>query len=107
MKKHSMYLHIMCIHTFMAIPKQPRKTLRVVAAEIGWLSGGPGFAPELTAAVHGQRFAGHKSSRGRGEVDAGLRNIPRRTRAHHRIRAGVGRSGLRRVDVPAFGLDRA
>src|SRR5882757_3121775 len=26
-----MYLHIMCIHTFMAIPKQPRKTLRADA----------------------------------------------------------------------------
>src|SRR6267154_2495699 len=38
-----MYLHIMCIHTFMAIPKQPRKTLRTDARALvevcaGWNS---------------------------------------------------------------------
>src|SRR5260221_10093440 len=76
-------------------------------AKILRLPGRPGLPPELPAAVDRQRFASDKTSRGSGEVGGSLRNVPRRARAHHRVRTRVGRAGFRRIDLPAFGLDRA
>src|SRR5258708_12565203 len=75
-------------------------------AKILRLPGRPGLAPELPAAVDRQRFASDKTSRGSGEVDGSLRDVPRRARAHHRVRTRVGRPGFRRIDLPPPGLTR-
>src|ERR1700731_4606491 len=80
--------------------------LRALVAEIGWFSGGPGLSPKLAAAIDRQGFAGHESAGRTCEIGAGFGDVPRRTCAHHRIRSGVGRARLGRIDLPAFGLDR-
>src|ERR1035438_6781065 len=79
----------------------------ILTAKIRRLARGPGRAPELAAAIDGERFGGDEFSGGAGEIDGCLRDIPRRARAHHRVRARIGGAGFFRVDVPTLGLDRA
>src|ERR1700737_2978877 len=64
------------LHISLFLRFLPRGCLRwtpspILAAEILRLPSRPRLAPELAAAVHRQGFAGHESSRGSGEVDAG------------------------------------
>src|SRR5438105_7518909 len=80
-------------------------SLRRFAAEIGRLPRRPRFAPQLAAAVHRQRFARYKSAGRRGELAAGLRDIPCRSGPHHRVRPRIGSSRFLRIDFPALGAN--
>src|SRR3954470_21782761 len=66
----------------------------------------PRLAPVLAAAVDRQRLAGDVVSGRRRKIGAGLRNVPGRADAHHRIGARIGGARLRRIDLPSLRLDQ-
>src|SRR5258708_4318146 len=70
-------------------------------AKIRRLPGRPGLPPELPAAVDRQRFASDKTSRGSGEVDGILRDVPRRARAPQRCPTLAVPPGFLSCDLPA------
>src|SRR3954470_293013 len=71
-----------------------RRASLVPTPEILGLPRRPRLAPQLPATVHRQRFGGDELRGRSGEIDAGLRDVPWRAGAHHRIGARVGGAGL-------------